>query len=188
MEPIPSRTNDVLFLKDGELDEMGRGRVGGAGKRKYAPAFSFRPFARLLYSGNEPPPTPDSSDAFFRRWLILPFERRFEGCRIERRILDRLTTPGELSGLLNHGIVALLALLSRGGFVSSAASVEAAERFRLDSDSVAGFLGECCELDSEQRVTRTGLFDAYRNWCSENNRKALGKQRFNRRSRRSTRP
>ena len=74
------------------------------GERKYAPAFSFRPFARLLYSANEPPPTPDSSDAFFRRWTIVPFERRFDEKAADRRLLDSLTTPQELSGLLNHGL------------------------------------------------------------------------------------
>lgn len=151
------------------------------GERKYAPAFSFRPFARLLYSANEPPPTPDSSDAFFRRWLILPFEKRFSGRRVERRILDRLTTPEELSGLLNHGVAALPALLDRGGFATTAAAGRAAERFRVDSDSVAGFLGERCELDPKARVARTILFAAYRDWCEDNNLRALGKQKFNRR-------
>ena len=167
-----------------QASSMFKSITGGdaiTGERKYAPAFSFRPFARLLYSANEPPPTPDSSDAFFRRWLILPFERRFDERQADRRILDRLTTPQELSGLLNHGIAALPALLDRGGFATTEATVNAAERFRVDSDSVAGFLGECCQLDPDARTQRSKLFDAYRNWCTENNRRALGKQRFNRR-------
>ena len=65
-----------------QASSMFKAITGGdaiTGERKYHPAFSFTPFARLLYSANEPPPTADSSDAFFRRWLILPFERRFDG-------------------------------------------------------------------------------------------------------------
>jgi len=150
------------------------------GERKYANPFSFRPYARLLYSANEPPPTPDSSDAFFRRWLILPFEQRFDGRRADRRLLAKLTTPGELSGLLNHGLAALPALKRRGEFTPTKATAKAAERFRVDSDSVAGFLGESCELQPDARTARSNLFSAYRSWCVENNRRALGKQKFNR--------
>ena len=149
-------------------------------ERKFLPAFSFRPYARLLYSANEPPPTPDSSDAFFRRWLILQFEQRFDPSTADRRILERLTTPAELSGLLRRGIEALPALRERGAFTATEATEAAAERFRTDADSVAGFLGDACELDPDARNPRTILFAAYREWCQDANRKPYGKQRFNR--------
>lgn len=167
-----------------QASSMFKAITGGdriTGERKYLPAFSFKPYARLLYSANEPPPTPDSSDAFFRRWVIIPFERRFDQRNVDRHLLDKLTTPQELSGLLNHGLRALPALRERGAFMATGATQRASERFRVDSDSVAGFLGESCELDSEARTPRSRLFDAYRQWCDQNNRRALGKQRFNRR-------
>ncbi len=151
------------------------------GERKYANPFSFKPYARLLYSANEPPPTPDSSDAFFRRWTIIPFERRFDAATADRRILDRLTTPTELAGLLNLGIETIDTVRRRGALRATAETTAAAQRFRLDSDSVSGFLADRCIDDPDGRVPRTGLFDAYRNWCVDNNRKPLGKQRFNRR-------
>jgi putative DNA primase/helicase len=154
-----------------------------SGERKYHPAFRFTPFARLLYSANEPPPTPDSSHAFFRRWLILPFERRFTRDAVDRYILDRLATDSEISGLLNRGLDALPTLLARGGFAATEKTTKAAEQFRTDSDSVAGFLGESYVIDPDPaaRIPRANLFQAYRFWCTENNRGALGKQRFNRR-------
>ena len=167
-----------------QASSMFKAITGGdaiSGERKYAPAFSFRPYARLLYSANEPPPTPDSSDAFFRRWTIIPFERRFAPHEADRGLLGKLTVPGELSGLLNHGLRALPALRERGVFAKTDATQRAAERFRVDSDSVAGFLGECCAMDPDARTARSRLFDAYRAWCTDNNRRALGKQRFNRR-------
>ena len=57
--------------------------------------------------------------------------------------------------------------------------MKAAERFRVDSDSVAGFLADCCTLTPDGRVARPRLFDAYRNWCTDNNRRPLSRQRFN---------
>ncbi|MBA2240030.1 MAG: hypothetical protein H0W09_02110 [Solirubrobacterales bacterium] len=150
-------------------------------ERKYADAFSFTPYARLLFSANEPPPSPDSSNAFFRRWLILRFEQRFDGRKADRRLLERLTTPAELSGLLNKAIEALPRVRSRGSLLTTPATEKAAERFRVDSDSVAGFQADACEVDLEAKIAKPQLFPAYVEWCTDNNRKPLSKQRFNRR-------
>lgn len=150
-------------------------------ERKYADAFSFRPYTRLLFSANEPPPTPDHSDAFFRRWLILPFEHRFHGSKADRNLTAKLTTPSELSGLLNRGLERLPDLRKRGAFTATGASADAAERFRVDSDSVAGFLDDHCADDRDARTEKSRMFPAYREWCLESNRRPVGKQKFNRR-------
>ncbi len=113
--------------------------------------------------------------------MIIPFEKRFDGKKADRHLLHRLTRPDELAGLLNHGLRALPSLRERGAFLTTEATAKAAQRFRVDSDSVAGFMGECCEADRDARTARSMLFDRYRAWCNDNNRRALGKQRFNRR-------
>lgn len=152
-----------------------------SGERKYAAPFTFTPYSRLIFSANEAPPTPDSSDAFFRRWLILPFDRRFDGAKADRRLIEKLTTPTELSGLVNKGLAALPGLHARGAFTATDTATEAAERFRVDSDSVAGFLADCTTLTPDGRVPRPRMFDEYRNWCTDNNRRPLSRQRFNHR-------
>ena len=151
------------------------------GEMKRKDPFSFRPFARLLFSANEPPPTPDNSQAFFRRWVVVPFERRFDEKTADRNLGRKLSTNAELSGLLNRGLERLPDLQSRGAFTATAASTNAAERFRVDSDSVAGFLADQCEVNPESKTLQSRFFPAYREWCMESNRKPLGKQRFNRR-------
>lgn len=42
-------------------------------ERKYSPAFDFTPYARLLFSGQEVPPSHDASHAYQRRWMVLRF-------------------------------------------------------------------------------------------------------------------
>ena len=49
-----------------------------AAERKYADGFDYRPFARLVFSANHPPRSGDASHAFYRRWLVVPFDRTFE--------------------------------------------------------------------------------------------------------------
>jgi putative DNA primase/helicase len=153
-------------------------------ERKHRDAFSFTPYARLIFSANEAPPTADQSDAFFDRWLILPFDRRYRGTgQQDTNLLAKLTTPAELSGLLNRALDGLERLRRQRGFTHAVSSDRAAERFRVDADSVAGFIEERCLLTLDGRIAKPTLFTAYRAWCDANNRRPLASQRFSRRLR-----
>lgn len=170
---------DARALRASSIFKSVTGGDAIRGERKHRPPFTWTPYARLLFSANEAPPTADSSDAFFDRWVILPFARRFRDTGAQDpHLLDKLTTPAELSGLLNRALAALPALHARRGFTTTDATREAGDRFRVDSDTVAGFLAECCDVAPVVRSARPTLFKAYREWCEENNRGALGAQRF----------
>jgi putative DNA primase/helicase len=154
------------------------------GERKHRDAFKFKPYARLLFSANEAPPTADNSDAFFERWLILPFDRKHRGAGHEdKTLLAKLTTPIELSGLLNKALDGLGRLRRQDGFTSTAAACDAAERFRIDADSAAGFCDENCTIHDSARIAKPALFQAYKAWCDENNRRPVAAVRFGRRLR-----
>ena len=47
-------------------------------ERKFEESFEFVPYARLVFSANLPPKSQDASPAFFRRWLVVPFEKTFQ--------------------------------------------------------------------------------------------------------------
>ena len=129
--------------------------VGGdpiRAERKNRDAFSYTPYARLIFSANEAPPTSDNSSAFFDRWLVLPFQKRFRGSDVAERdegILDKITTPDELSGLLNHALAGLGRLHEQRRFSTTDDMNHALERFKTDSDSVAGFIEEACTIDHD---------------------------------------
>ena len=89
-------------------------------ERKHREAFTFTPYARLLFSTNEPPPTHDVSQAFFDRWIVLPFRKRFRGTAAEdKNLIRKLSTPKELSGLLNRALDGLERLRRNGGFTTA---------------------------------------------------------------------
>jgi putative DNA primase/helicase len=155
-------------------------------EHKHRDAFSFIAYARLIFSANEAPPTHDSSQAFFDRWTILPFEQRIRGTQRERQqddLLAELTTPQELSGLLNHALDGLERLRRTGRFALSEQTRRAGEDFRAAADSVAGFLADCCTLELHAREARSNLWNAYKSWCQDNNRRPVSAQRFHSRFR-----
>jgi putative DNA primase/helicase len=156
------------------------------GEQKYRGAFKFRPYARLIYSANEAPPTPDGSDAFFGRWKVIPFEQAFTG-REDRRLIERLTTPEELSGLLNMALLKLPVLRERGRFPDTDETEAAARQFRIDTDSAAGFIAERCVVEEEARVARARLYRDYKEWCQETGHRPFHNRNFNKRVRQATR-
>ena len=58
----------------------------------------------------------DARDGFFRRWIILRFPNQFLSGKADPDLIEKLTTPQELSGLLNLALPALRRLMSNKAF------------------------------------------------------------------------
>jgi putative DNA primase/helicase len=141
-------------------------------------AFSFKPFARLMFSANELPQSKDITEGFYRRWLIIHFPNKFEGKNADPNLLDKLTTETELSGLLNLCLEAWKRLEQQGGFSENESTKESLDQYRLMNDKVAQFINEECVVLETAKVKRTNLYDAYREWCYDSNYKPLGRNKF----------
>jgi P4 family phage/plasmid primase-like protien len=147
-------------------------------ERKYEHPFSFVPFATLIFSANEAPASSDQSDAFFDRWLILPFDTRFEGADVDPHLLEKLTTREELEGLLVQAVSGLMDLAERGRFDVPASVQAAIEEYRSKVDTIATFVDEACEVRLDYSVTRAALYEGYRDWCGRNGRMPVAQQTF----------
>lgn len=125
--------------------------------------FTYRPFARLLFSANELPRCNDSTQGFFRRWIVLPFDRNFEsGQQIRREDLDlALGSPDELSGVLNMALDAL-GTLRKSGFSESPSMQKAWSEFRRTTDPISVWLESGAVSEGEGLwVPHYALYDAY---------------------------
>ncbi|MGI9072522.1 MAG: DNA primase family protein [Bryobacteraceae bacterium] len=112
---------------------------------KHGKQFQFRPFARLLFSANQPPQSKDATDAFLDRWWVIPFTQRFQDSQqqIAADDLDRrLSQPSELSGVLNRAIKWLPLVLQQKGIVQTGAMKEAHDEFCASTDPFRVWLAE----------------------------------------------
>jgi P4 family phage/plasmid primase-like protien len=119
---------------------------------KHGKQFQFRPFARLLFSANEPPTSKDATDAFLDRWWVIPFENRFQDGaeHISAAELDaRLSQPNELSGVLNRALEMLPAVLKRKGISQAEAMQKAHDDFCATTDPFRVWLSQYVEEDDE---------------------------------------
>ena len=163
------------------------------GERKYRDAFKFEPYARLIFSGQEIPPAPDSSDAYIDRWIIVRFPHRFgpdprtgglvcPACGVVHaripNVIDSLTTPDELSGFLNKALAAYRRVKERGGFSQTATTKRGTEELEDTVDPTSAFIAERCYIEDRAEARKPLLYKGYVEWCADSGRKAMSTRRF----------
>jgi len=148
-------------------------------ERKYKNPFFFRPFCKLVFSANEIPKSKDRTFAFYRRWIIIPFPNQFVGSRENKHLIDELTTPDELSGLLNRALCGLERLIANGNFSESDTTRQALEAYQTANDNVREFLTEYCEIQIGGETEREDLFGRYHRFCETNGYHAASQRKFN---------
>jgi putative DNA primase/helicase len=154
---------------------------------KYGEQFDVLPFARLVFSANQAPRSSDATHAFFRRWLVIPFNRTFEGKEVvSRDVLDRqLSDPRELSGVLNKALEAL-PLIRKRGFTESDSMKEAWNELRQTTDPLAVWLDTSTVEDFEPHsfVSKRALCAAYNQANKDTGRAYMSENAFGRALRR----
>ncbi len=146
-------------------------------ERKHQDPFSFEPYARLLFSCNEIPRSYDRTYAFYRRWIIIPFNRKFSGDQRDKSLKIKLIN--ELDGIFLWALEGLHRLYTQQDFSESKTANESLEQYKLCNDNVLQFTGECCLFGEGFMVGKTVLYDAYKEFCSENSLRFVSQRKFN---------
>ena len=149
---------------------------------KFRDSFDFVPYARLVFSANSPPESDDSSHAFFRRWIVVPFELAITAdTLIPGDVLNaRLAAPAELSGLLNHALDGLERIREQKGFTEPKSVREAFSQFRATTDPLAVWLDQYTVDGPEVFVPCTALRGAYNAAAEQSGRRMMTKTAFGR--------
>lgn len=159
---ISSEMSAEATLADGYLKAIVSGDVIEA-ERKFKSSFSFRPIVKLIGATNHLPRLLDLSDGFFRRAVILTFNRQFTEAEQDRGLEGRLNA--EVAGIFAWAIAGLRRLRERGGFAIPPSSIAALNAYRVESDTVGMFSGECIEATQEGGMSSRDLFQGYSEWC-----------------------
>jgi putative DNA primase/helicase len=151
-----------------------------SGEVKFMGRFNFIPYAKLAFSCNNMPQTPDDTDAFFRRWGIVAFTVQFlpDNPKTDPNLYGKLTTPEELSGVLNWMLEGLRRLLQQGKFSISETVEQTKERYTLLSNSAKAFAERRLIATVDKWETKENVFNAYIQFCKENTLPAISKNAF----------
>ena len=132
-------------------------------ERKYKPSFSFRPFVRMIGATNHLPRLLDLSEGFFRRAIVLTFNRQFGDADRDPQLEQKLLA--ELPGILAWAVAGLRILNEQGTFTIPQSSADALAKYKKDSDPVGNFVEECLERANKGGMQPVQVYEGYREWC-----------------------
>lgn len=136
-------------------------------QRKHGQPFYFANYAVLMFSANQIPQSDDQTYAFFKRWILLPFEHTFTGPDSNKNLIAELTTKTELSGLLNLALIGLRKLIKDNAFLH-VDDIETVQRDYLKDNPIEAFISERCELVTGGEVICRDLYFEYIEFYKKN--------------------
>lgn len=108
---------------------------------KYGQPFTMEDYAKFIFNCNELPKDVEHTNAYFRRFLIIPFDvtipEHEQDKSLHAKIIDN-----ELSGVFNWVLQGLNRLLEQKRFSDCEAAQQAVEQYKFESNSVQMFLNE----------------------------------------------
>lgn len=148
--------------------------------------FRFKNHAKLIFSANELPAFKDFSDGFKRRACLVDcnsiddFADKFDMKEIYEEIpafaykcirefkkrLDNPIIDKSCNDQVNQLSITPKMIADRGEWLK-------------ESNNVAQFVEECCELNSDYHIGNVALRNAYKRFCDDNGYKPLGKTKLN---------
>jgi len=144
----------------------------------YGKPMELTQYAKLIFNCNELPREVEHTPAFFRRWLIIPFDVTIPEDEQDKELHTKII-ENELSGVFNWVLEGLQRLLKQKKFSKCEAAQKALERYKIESNSVQMFLNE-----NEYQRSPTNyklikdLYPEYRTFCSNDGLKPFHKRNF----------
>lgn len=130
--------------------------------------FKFKNHAKLSFSCNQLPKTPDVTLAFYKRFIVLVFEKIIPPEEQDTDLINKLTKEEELSGLFNWAIEGLNRALKRGGLDEPTDVVARRELYTMMSDPVIGFVNECIlQTYGEEYIEKDDIRRVFVAWCKQ---------------------
>ena len=149
--------------------------------------FSFRPSAGHYFAANRLPGTMDHSHGFWRRWIVLSFNRNFCGDAERDADIAEKIIGAERPAIVPWLLLGGVRVMKQGGYTIPSSHSHQVKAWRSSADQVALFIEERCVASTDERPrARTGhdwtgaetLYDAYTVWSHRNGHRPVASNKF----------
>jgi putative DNA primase/helicase len=172
---ISIETNAKSSVYDSTFKQIVSGDIIQA-DAKYKRPIKFRPFCKLIFALNNMPRVDDKTAAFFRRLIILRFNRQFKEEDQDKDLKHKLEE--ELNGIFLWSLEGLERLRSRGRFELSDGMEKEINEYRRQNNNVLLFVEEECNVCPDVTVSKNRLYSLYNQWADSNGYRPLSKVNF----------
>jgi putative DNA primase/helicase len=147
----------------------------------YGQPFILEKYAKLIFNTNELPRDVEHSNAYFRRFLIIPFNVTIPEGSQDKSLAHKII-ENELPGVLNWVLDGLKRLTTNGAFTYSPIVESQVEQYKNEADSTYLFLDENSIFpDLNNTKTLAELYSSYKRFCNENNYLPFSNRNFKKR-------
>ena len=145
--------------------------------RKYKEALTINLHTKLVMLFNELPESNDLTYGFFRKILIVPFNRTFTDSEKDVHLFDKLLD--ELSGIFHWALEGLKRLQKNDYVFSNCEACEKAlEQYKNNLNPAALFFQQYFQIDDSSQVKRSDIYRIYLEYCQQNSYSPLQCQKF----------
>ena len=163
-----SETNFQALKNTSMLKRLSGGDLVGFEYKNKKPFDDYN-YAKIIIATNSLPVTHDKTDGFYRRWVIVDFNKQFT----EKD--DPLNTipESEYEALARFVCNALGSLLSNREFDKEGTIAERKERYESRSNPLQAFLAEHYDKEVNEMITATDFFDHFSSYLQSRGHRAL---------------
>lgn len=171
---IMGETNFNVLNKTSLLKKLtGQDLIGFEYKNKKP--FDDVNYAKILIGSNSLPVSEDTSEGFYRRWLIINFENIFnEG----HDILKDIPTI-EYNNLARKVMMILPELIRNGKFARQGTIEERTDRYIMASNPLSNFINKHCTKEYGKYMRYSELYMAYRKFLHDHKKRRVSYKEFN---------
>jgi len=144
----------------------------------YGEPFLVTQYAKMIFNCNELPKDVEHTHAYFRRFLIVPFDVTIPEEEQDKQLHNKII-KNELSGVFNWVLDGLDRLLKQQRFTDCEAVREAREQYERSSDTVRLYMdwGEY-RTSATEHVLVKEAYSEHRVFCNEDGFRPLNKINF----------
>ncbi|MBT9152208.1 MAG: hypothetical protein DDT35_00422 [Firmicutes bacterium] len=147
------------------------------GRRMREDFWEFWPTHKLWLATNHKPQVKGTDLAIWSRLHLVPFNVSYPDGdpRQDKKLPEKLEQ--EVSGILRWAVEGCLAWQRQG--LGTPPEVKAAtEAYRAEMDVFGPFFADCCRMSPSASISAATLYDAYKNWCTEEGVSALSQKKL----------
>lgn len=133
--------------------------------------FDFKPTHTLFMAVNHLPEVKSGGDGFWRRLRKIDFKKTIPAEKRKENLAQTLIEaegPGILQWMIDGAV-----RLTNQGFNEPESVKMSTQSYRHEEDHIAKFIDEKTILADGASVSKTAIFNAYRDWCAENGEKPI---------------
>ncbi|NFS29453.1 DNA primase [Clostridium botulinum] len=141
---------------------------------KYKDGFDYSPICKLVFLMNTLPNVSDNTDGFYRKMLILPFNKTFKGDNQDKNLYQKLAEEKE--GILVFALNGLKRLRDNNySFTKSEVCEDILGSYEKENNPMIEFIDDCLSVVNGARTSNKDMLDEFKRLADGNGRDDIAK-------------